>query len=925
MRHEDQAPNQHPHHNKFIHPGLIITHTALSLMLGIWTALTFPDIPLNASYPVALTVALLAILYRNRRQGHILILIFVYAVGMALGLQKLQPPAKPHIRALINQQINITCSGIILEPPARSLDRLRIILQVDTLYTRARLSQGSTQIRKDLFRTKTRGKVQLSMMNHALAHHTFMPGDTITVNASLSPPRGFVNPGGFNLPFFLQSQGIHISGWLARPADMIWQRAPVKWWQVTIWAERIRGELISFYNKSLDPASASLYRALITGDRSGLSQTTRELFANLGIYHLLAISGLHMGLLAGFSMWLSIKTLSLFPCLLLHIPAKQGAAILAMLPVFFYCFISGLQPPAVRAFLMTIVLFSAFILRKQWHGPTAIGLAAIIILSHNPLLLGMASFQLSFTAVTAIVLSLPLITNQFLTKPKRHSPISSLKATIVSGFMVSLVASIATLPLVLFHFNRISLISPLTTLLMEPLLCLWALGFGLAGSCALLISPQLADILLQTGARGFDLSLWFCTYINKIPHITLWLPTPTIWQIALFYLALSLFFILKNRLSAAIMFTTFVILVFPLPRENRFDQVTMLDVGKGNSTLIECRTGETILIDCGGPFGANFNIGKQVIAPLLWWKQIRSLDLLILSHADLDHYSGAVFLINHFRPKELWLPSTNSNSSQWQAVIQSAEKNNVTIMVPTTDQSFPLDNNGRLTSLSTAHLTRRNWSKNEQSLVIRFESAGYSFLLPGDIGKQNERLLTRKNESLRSTVIIAPHHGSKSSSTMVFLDKVQPEFVVFSASQYDKSLFPAPLIVKRYKDINSTPLSTAKLGAITFNLRPTQLDITTTRKGHFSSTTTHSSRRVKIRTELSEGRYSERRRFNPKQKQKKVTTHRGSDLSHNTQKTGPENYTSVKSVGGFFRNWTNLFFSIQCIYASSGEIQPRCR
>lgn len=830
MRHEDPAKKQQLRYNTIFHPGLLIAHTALSLMLGIWTALTFPDIPLYIPYLTALTGALLAILYRDRQQGHILILIFVYAVGATLGLQKMQLPAKPHIRALINQQINITCSGIVLEPPARSMDRLRIILQVDTLYTKARLSQNSVQIRSNLFRTKTRGKVQLSMINYAVARPRLKPGDTIIVNANLSPPRGFANPGGFNLPFFLQSQDIHISGWVARPAEMIWQRAPQKWWQITIWPEIIRGELISFYNKSLNPANGSLYRALITGDRSGLSTATKELFANLGIYHLLAISGLHMGLLAGFAMWLAITTLSLFPRLFLYIPAKQGAAILAMLPVLFYCFISGLQPPAVRACLMTVVLFSAFIFRKQWHGPTAIALVAIIILGHNPLLLGMASFQLSFTAVTAIVLSLPLIKEQFFTSPKRHSPLSTLRATIASGFMVSLVASVATLPLVLFHFNRVSLISPLTTLLMEPLLCLWALGFGLAGSCALLISPQLADILLQTGARGFDLSLWLCTHINKIPHITLWLPTPALWQITLFYLALSLLLILKNRISAVILCTAFIILVSPLPREHGFDQVTMLDVGKGNSTLIECKTGETILIDCGGPFGTNFNIGKQVIAPFLWWKQIRSLDLLVLSHADLDHYSGAEFIIEHFKPKELWLPSTDSDSLQWQAVVQSAKKNKVTILIPATNQSYPLDNGGRLTSLSTAHLTNQNWSKNDQSLVIRFESGDYSFLLPGDIGKQNERLLTRKNGPLRATVIIAPHHGSKSSSTMAFLAKVQPKFVVFSASQYNKSLFPAPLIVKRYRDINSTPLETAKLGAITFNLRPIQLGITTARQ-----------------------------------------------------------------------------------------------
>ena len=813
--------------NLIFHPGFLVIQSTLSLMFGIGYTLQFPNISFYFALATLIPTGLLAIIFRQKKSSHIFILLFTGSIGMILGLQTMQLPQFPHIRGIITQPTTLTCSGIIHKSLASNRNRIKLILDLDTIYTSTPLTTTSVPILNNLYSTQTFGLVQLSMP--AFQHNHLHPGDNITVKAKLSPPRGFVNQGGFNLPFFLQSRNIFISGWVPRPENIIRNRLTTTKtsWFPLLSAEKIRDTLIHFYNSSLDPTNASLYRALITGDRSGLTIKIQEMFKNLGIYHLLAISGLHMGLLAGFVMWASTRIMRLFPNLLLYIPAQQGGAILAMGPVILYCFISGLQPPAVRACLMTVVLFSAFIFRKQWHGPTAIAIAALVLLIHNPLLLAMVSFQLSFVAVTAIVLILPSLKKYFSPTQKILPWFTTCKYTIISGFLISLVASVATLPLLLFHFNRVSLVSPITTLIMEPLLCLWALGFGLAGSLCLFLVPPVANGLLYIGSLGFDIALWIGNCINQIPHLTLWWTTPAVWKIFGFYLSLSVFSMQRNKQSALCFLACTILLFVPQSRDIGADKITIIDVGKGNSSLIECQSGKSILIDCGGPHSTTFNIGRQIIAPFLYHQQIHTLDLLILSHADLDHYSGATFLIHHFKPKELWIPYIHADNRAWKIMIQAARKQNTIIRIPQLNTSYPLKNNRFLTNISQTHLIHKDWSQNEQSLVIRYYSKPYSFLFPGDIEEKSEHLLLQHGQSLQSTVLVAPHHGSKSSSTLPFIKKVQPRYVVFSSSRYGTTPFPNPGIVKRYQSIGSIPLQTAINGALVFTLNPEHLKIST--------------------------------------------------------------------------------------------------
>ncbi len=814
-----QADNRY-----LLNPNYLLIHCALCFILGTTFALQIN------SFSILFTVAcvpcgILAFWSRRRKSAHGLVLLFIFFLGASLASHSLRPPSVPHIATFITEPTVATCTGVIHEALYRSPERIKIKVELDSLYTQKERGSASRNIGPNLFHNQTHGLVTIGMP--FFEHHHLQPGDRITFKAKLSPPRGFANPGGFDLPFFLQSQNIFITGWVSQPETIIKELSPQPSRNPLHFFEKIRTNLIYFLEANLTQPHASLYKALITGDRSGLSPEIQELFINLGIIHLLAISGLHMGLLAGFSMWMATRILRRFPRLLLHLPLQQGAATLAIIPVILYCLISGLHPPALRAGIMTFILFASFLFKRKWHGPTAIAIAALALLIANPLLLHMISFQLSFTAVTAIVLLLPLIKSRLFSQSNPYSWINLIKNTAISGFYISLVASLATLPLLLYHFNRVSLIGPITTLIMEPMLCLWALGFGLTGSALAGITPSLATLLLKTGTLGFSLSLWLGELINTIPNISIWLPTPEKWQISIYYAGFIAVFAYRNRYAVTIFTLCTILLLIPTPRNLNHDRITIIDVGKGNSSLIETRSGETILIDCGGPTSSTFNIGRQVIGPFLFQQKIRKLDLLVLSHADNDHYSGAPFIIEQFKPREIWVPYESSDNQTWNNMLERARNGGIMVKTPRENETYPLRQQSTLTNISSAHLTRENWSQNDKSLVISFKTEPHSFLFPGDIETLGEADLIHSGANISATVLVAPHHGSKSSSTEGFIKHVQPQYVVFSSSPYGHTTFPAPEVFARYTARKTTPLKTAEHGAITFMLQKNHLEITT--------------------------------------------------------------------------------------------------
>ena len=241
-------------------------------------------------------------------------------------------------------------------------------------------------------------------------------------------------------------------------------------------------------------------------------------------------------------------------------------------------------------------------------------------------------------------------------------------------------------------------------------------------------------------------------------------------------------------------------------------QVTFIDVGQGAAALIRMRDGTTVLVDSGGPASDRYNVGRDIVAPFLWKNRISRLDQVVITHPDSDHFNGLPFLISTFRPKRVLINGETGNR-QYQDLLRRARAAGIPVGPANPGAVLHQDQTCTLRCLGMAgndpHLRG-----NDLSLVLRLECGAISFLLPGDISARAEAILVHGRSDLASTVLLAPHHGSRTSSSPAFLQAVAPQLIVVSAGRHRRA-FPAAINRQRWQRHGIPMLNTARLGTIT--------------------------------------------------------------------------------------------------------------
>jgi competence protein ComEC len=389
---------------------------------------------------------------------------------------------------------------------------------------------------------------------------------------------------------------------------------------------------------------------------------------------------------------------------------------------------------------------------------------------------------------------------------------------------VSLAATAGTLPFMLYHFNRFSLIGPVMNLLIEPLLCLWALPCGLLGIFLLSISPDLAALLFQIGGAGIRLALVLTRAVIGFPYASIWTITPSFLEILLFFVILFLLLQRKQtprRLSLATVFSLVLLFSFTLslwhPAKTKELTVNFLDVGQGTSTLLQLPNGKKVLVDGGGHQTDHFNTGQSIIAPFLWRKRIWRLDDLVITHPHKDHYNGLPFVYAHFQPKRLIVNGDKGDEPAYGQFMETVREKGTPILIAGTGDKLQQDKELRLECLGMNDLIDHSsgWSINDRSLVLRLQFGERSFLFPADIGIQSENRLMRQQDHLRSDVLLAPHHGSKTSAGQDFIAAVSPAMIVVSAGRARQGTLPAPQHLEDWRQKKILSLVTAQQGTTT--------------------------------------------------------------------------------------------------------------
>ena len=765
---------------------------------------------------ISALAALTLFRWPQARAGFLGLLLTVFFLCGLLYTESFLTPNLPahHLARFITEKQDVSLTGKLIRKPVFKNEKTLLILEADSIL----FPLAPTPL-------ATIGRVTLTV--NAPLLKGLVPGQDYLVRARLSLPDKPTTPGVFDYAGYLAAEEIMVKGWIATPIFI----QPISSFASgrpsmadPYFLERFRLQFESFLYDRLAPDTAALYQALLIGDSNGLSPEVAEMYRATGIMHILAISGSHLVVVAFLTTIFFRFLVCRVPWLILRLPANKIALSLSFPVLFLYTGFAGFQPPVARALIMTGVFMTAILLDRQWSSLNNLAIAAFCILLANPLSIHTASFQLSFAATAAIILAMPRVA-AWRPEEKNRSPWQTLRYFLISGLIISGAAFLATAPLALFHFNRISLLGPITTLLVTPFLCFWTLPLGLLAILIQPLSPTIAVFLLKTGAFGIEISHALTGFLAGLPFSSLWLPTPPIPLLILSYLILLLIFHSRRPLPVLAMLACFALLLSgypPLPKwQANSAQISFLAVGNGSATVVEQPDNRVILIDGGGPPTDLFNVGERVIAPFLWHRQIKRVEQIILTHAHADHFNGLPWIIKRFQPKILWLSETSSREPGFAAFLQETKLAGCQVRIAKGGEVLAAgDNDFAITCLANLALARdqqpltegRNIqdNPNNRGLVLRLNNGDNTFLFPGDLEKEYEEYILGKESQLKADVLLLPHHGLNSSGSARFMEAVKPHYHVVSTGK--KEPFPPP----QYIDTNAEIFSTARHGSIFF-------------------------------------------------------------------------------------------------------------
>ena len=699
-------------------------------------------------------------------------------------------------------------------------------------------------------------------------------GDRLRFNRiKLKRPRNFKNPGRFDYVHYIRSQGIDVLGGLSK-SKKVKRLGTVSLGTFTSLRSDIRERMMSFFDGHLTQDSAALLKAMLLGEKQYLSQDLRQAYIDTGLAHLMAVSGLHIGFVAGACFFVLYPLLfyllwKFHPQWALMGYARKIVALLCVFPILLYMFLVGTKVSALRAGIMILVYLFAVMINREKHLMNALLVAALLILIWDPEAVVGPGFLLSFSALLAIVLALRVIERQpedaldrlgevpwYRRLPKSQlqeaSWLRRLYDLLQSTVFITLAALLGTLPMLIYFFNHVSVGGIFLNMLLVPLTAL-LIPLGLLASLAALLYEPLGALLIPLTAGLLKLYIYLPQLTATLPFMSFYVPTPPdIWPILYYALLITvpLWFqsrklktdpvsqnsILRGTLypCGLVLASLILVVTFIWPRlpflKNEELSIYLLDVGQGESIYMEFPNGETLLLDGGGYFRNSLDVGKLVVAPFLWNRGLWGLSYIGATHSDHDHISGLESLaslvsIDHFLDR---IPALQDRRIER---LKSRLLKQKTTPLPLPPSQPWTIGEVRLTLLhptpefiATSSAQKR--IDNDLSMVWKIEYGTFSMLLTGDITEKAERYLVEHQAPLQAEILKVPHHGSRTSSHPEFIQAVRPQHVIVSSGRFNVFHHPHPAIVDRYSRHGATLWRTDLQGAIRITTDGTRTRIT---------------------------------------------------------------------------------------------------
>lgn len=791
----------------------------LAYLVGLLLGRGFLYFPLTVSAvaAIALSVAALLAAFRRIPLRSFLLTSLPCLVGMAAYVSSAAYfPPDHYTRAVTFSEKRHAITGTIVSPLDRDPGRTAFVLATETI-------DGAA----------ARGRLRVSVRDDELP---LGYGDVVSVTGRIYGPRGFRNPGGFDYPAYLASQGIHATVSVKDGGGIrILRRGAGLFRTIQDWRERIRR---AFLASTTGPGSAVL-QAMSLGEEGGLTDEIRDRFMAAGVTHILSISGSHLGLVAllcfGLIRWSTfLLPERLYHRLTLFADPKKIAAWLTVPPVTFYALLAGGQTATIRSLVMILFALAAVVLDRENELLHSLAAAALVILAADPQALFDISFQLSYLSVLTIGFVVSLWNGLRIPAqgimPKLRNSASLL-------LIISLSTGVSTGPLVAHYFNQVSLAGVVSNMIIVPLAGFIVVPLGLLSGILSLVTGSLPLAALnQSAADGFYTLVRF---FSRIPLAQFHPPAPGLLGLLLYGLfLLSGARVLQARLLSSrrpleystgvpkrhlvtmmVSGATVLILIAVSLLPGTATQVTFVDVGQGDCALLELPGGKTILIDGGGTHDNRFDIGRRVVAPLLWNKRVRKLDLVVLSHPHPDHLNGLLFILRNFRVGEVWDHGLDRDLPAYAELTHLLHEKGVLLRQVSAKQPPVTIGAAALTVLHpepgfVLRTGKPYQTENDHSLMVRVSVDGVRLLFPGDIQKDAELLLVRRGQDLAADLLKVPHHGSAGSSAEAFIAAVAPSVAVISVGTGNPYRHPSAATRARYEQRGVRVYRTDRDGAI---------------------------------------------------------------------------------------------------------------
>ena len=694
---------------------------------------------------------------------------FVYASLVASSYLSQRLPEE-----LLGVEVEIVAT--IVDLPHRDGRRLRFITELESIRP---VNSTALQPRNGRIRLSWYGKDAPDLK----------AGNKVKLVVKLKPPSGFMNPGGFDLEKWFAQKRIVATGYVRNRSFDV-ERSVLTRNSASL--SSIRNVLQrKLLQASESYSSSGIIVALAVGDRSGITPALWDSFISTGTNHLLAISGLHISLVAG-AFALLAQALWRYSGLSAYSTRRASALVIALCAAFCYAAMAGFSVPTVRALMMFAVLVCLLLLRRHQRRTQSLAIALIVVCIVDPLSVLSPGFWMSFAAVAVLF---------FVFSNVQDDSRMSLIARVLRGHVL---ISVGLYPLTVFFFGQASLVSPLANLFVTPLVGMLITPLVFFAAMLVFVSIPMASVVLFFVDCLLRVAVTLLEILSTSPYAMVKVAGFSGFALSLAAVSAMLMLLPVTRSVRVLSLVLLLPLVLPVQEEPLQEgdySVAVLDVGQGTSVVVRT-AGHTLVYDTGDQFSEKFSAADAVLLPYLRSKSLSRINALIVSHADRDHSGGADEVLEELQVDTLMLSSKlpQKPDAHYRRCIagDSWTWDKVTFRI-----------------LHPQHNTQG--SENDRSCVLMITTAGGNrTLLPGDIESTAERQLTSGDRLLPVKVLLSPHHGSATSSGAAFIDATQPEYVVHSAGYRNRFDFPRPEVIDRYRSAGARQFSTSGSGAVEF-------------------------------------------------------------------------------------------------------------